>query len=320
MSSTNLNVTVARAISFLTTPLCPKQTDATIRKLQSILEANLIAHCAPSWSVKDPKRGSGRRCLTLSPACLPPRSIYAGCLATGVQWFSWIEALGGREFDLCIDPGCVSIKFTTVSAAGPSYKTIIVWADEVVAPPLPTPRTGLAGFSDAQNAAVCSSFYGGSKTMAQQLLEEDEEDEHLLSMIAEEVNGPIRVASISTQFGASTRSPSPLSSISGYSRCSSRSSNSSNSSGSDMLSSASSYASHSHFIQTAESKQRREQKPKVARVFVDTTKNEVTPYDGGKTTVLTGGVMLGGGLKIQKPTKKLASPSSASNSWRSVRA
>lgn len=29
------------------------------------------------------------------------------------------------------------------------------------------------------------------------------------------------------------------------------------------------------------------------RVFVDTSKTEVTPYDGGKTTVLTGGVMLG---------------------------
>jgi len=28
-------------------------------------------------------------------------------------------------------------------------------------------------------------------------------------------------------------------------------------------------------------------------VVVDSTKKEVTPYDGGKTTVLTGGVMLG---------------------------
>jgi len=28
---------------------------------------------------------------------------------------------------------------------------------------------------------------------------------------------------------------------------------------------------------------------------VDKSRNDVTPYDGGKTTVLTGGVMLGGG-------------------------
>lgn len=31
-----------------------------------------------------------------------------------------------------------------------------------------------------------------------------------------------------------------------------------------------------------------------SRIFVDSTKTQVTPYDGGKTTVLTGGVMLGG--------------------------
>jgi len=54
---------------------------------------------------------------------------------------------------------------------------------------------------------------------------------------------------------------------------------------------------------------------------VDTSKTEVTPYDGGKTTVLTGGVMLGGLAKGPK-SKKVAAPSttSISNSWRSVRA
>jgi hypothetical protein len=36
-----------------------------------------------------------------------------------------------------------------------------------------------------------------------------------------------------------------------------------------------------------------------ARVFVDTTRTTVTPYDGGKTTVLTGGVMLGGAPKLR---------------------
>ena len=319
MSSTNLNVTVAHAISFLITPLLDTHTGASIIKLQSVLEANLIAHYAPTWSVKEPMRGSGRRCLSLSPACIPPRPIYSACAAAGVQWFDWIKALGGREFDLFVDPGCVAIKLTSMSAAGPSHQMITVWADEVAAPALPTPRTGLVSFCDAQNAAR-KGFSAGSKTMAQQLLEEDDEDEILFNMIADEVNGPTWVAPIITQFGAATRSPSPLSSISGYSRCSSRSSNSSASSGSDVLSSASSYASHSQFMQSAEAKQgRREQKPRPARVFVDTTKNEVTPYDGGKTTVLTGGVMLGGGLKPQKPAKKSAS-SSASNSWRSVRA
>ncbi|KAH6917582.1 hypothetical protein BKA70DRAFT_1090168 [Coprinopsis sp. MPI-PUGE-AT-0042] len=315
MSSTNLNVTVARAISFLTGPLLEKHTAATIIKLHSVLEANLVALYAPTWSVKEPMRGSGRRCLTLSPACLPPRAIYSACLAVGIQWFDWIAALGGREFDLFVDPGCVAIKLTSSSAVGtPSQQIITVWADEVAAPALPTPGTGLASFTHAQNAAI-------RKTKAQQLLEDDDEDEKIFNMIADEVSGPTWAAPIMTQFGTSTRSPSPLSSISGYSRCSSRSSNSSSSSlsyGSDMLSSASSYASHSQLLPAAETKQvRREQKSKAPRVFIDSTKTEVTPYDGGKTTVLTGGVMLGGG---PKPTKKSAPPSSNSSSWRSVRA
>ena len=60
-------------------------------------------------------------------------------------------------------------------------------------------------------------------------------------------------------------------------------------------------------------------------MFVDATKKEVTPYDGGKTTVLTGGVMLGGGkakpapVLAAAPAPKKASPSSSS-SWRSLRA
>ena len=44
-------------------------------------------------------------------------------------------------------------------------------------------------------------------------------------------------------------------------------------------------------------KQSRRERARQARVFVDATKKEVTPYDGGKTTVLTGGVMLGAPAK-----------------------
>jgi hypothetical protein len=63
----------------------------------------------------------------------------------------------------------------------------------------------------------------------------------------------------------------------------------------------------------------RRERARQARVFVDTSKNEVTPYDGGKTTVLTGGVMLGGG---PKPKAKKAAPPiiQTPTSWRSSRA
>jgi hypothetical protein len=68
----------------------------------------------------------------------------------------------------------------------------------------------------------------------------------------------------------------------------------------------------------SESKQSRRERSRHARVFVDTTKTEVTPYDGGKTTVLTGGVMLGGGPKTAPKPK--ATTNAASTTWRSVRA
>ncbi|EAU93408.1 hypothetical protein CC1G_04387 [Coprinopsis cinerea okayama7 len=325
MSSTNLTVTLSHAISFLTSPLLSSYTAATIIKLQSVLEANLTALYAPTWSVKEPLRGSARRCLTLSPDCLPPRSIYSACLAAGIQWFDWIAALGGREFDFYVDPGCVAIRYTSGSKGAASGQLITVWAGEVVAPALPTPRTGLASFNDAQNAAIRRAFCD-SKTLAQQLLEEDDEDEKIFNMIADEVSGPtpgaVWVPPIITQFADSTRSSSPLSSSSGYSRCSSRSSNSSSSSlsygGSDVTSNASSYGSSSHLHASSEHRPRRE-KPRGSRVFVDSSKTEVTPYDGGKTTVLTGGVMLGGNPKAQK-SRKSTSPASSASSWRSSRA
>jgi protein Tob/BTG len=40
-------------------------------------------------------------------------------------------------------------------------------------------------------------------------------------------------------------------------------------------------------------KRSRRERARQARIFVDSSKNQVTPYEGGKTTVLTGGVMLG---------------------------
>ncbi|TFK23095.1 hypothetical protein FA15DRAFT_569401, partial [Coprinopsis marcescibilis] len=290
-SSTTLSVTLAHAIAFLTGPLLSSYDRATISKLHNVLEANLTALYAPTWSSKEPLRGSARRILTLSPACLPPRSIYSACVAAGVQWFGWINSLGGKEFDFYVDPGCVSIRYA--ARPGVPAQMITIWAGEVVAPALPTPRTGLASFTDAQNTAIKTGIF--DKTLAQQLLEEDDEEDKLFNMIADEISTPAWATPV---YSAPNRSSSPLSSISSSSRCSSRSSNSSSSSFSvDAASTTSSSSSTSY--RSADQKQRRE-KPKTSRVFVDNSKTEVTPYDGGKTTVLTGGVMLGGGPKAQK--------------------
>ena len=336
-TSTSLSVTVAHAISFLTRPLIISYSATTIIKLQLVLEANLTALFAPTWVAKDPLRGSGRRCLTLSPNTLPPRAIYSACIAAGVQWFDWIALLGGREFYFFVDPGCVSIRFGRKASSG--GQLITIWADEVPSPIVPTHKAKPAALFDEEmiqaqvKAQAEARAKTQSKTLAQQLLEEDqEEDDQLFAMIADEVSAPTWMTPILDQFPIPARNSSPLSTISSHSRSSSRSSNSSSG---FSFSSAETYSSLTSMSTLAscspdstpnavgekvQSKQSRRERARQARVFVDTTKIDVTPYDGGKTTVLTGGVMLGGAPTVAKEKKAPRPALVASNNWRAVRA
>ncbi|KAH7914503.1 hypothetical protein BJ138DRAFT_387254 [Hygrophoropsis aurantiaca] len=296
-----LPVTLAQAIAYLTRPLILTHPAATIIRLQLVLEANLTALFAPSWVPKEPLRGSGRRCLTLSPACLPPRAVYAACLAAGVQWFDWIAALGGREFDFFVDPGCISIRF------GKGAKLVTIWSEELIMGQYPLNENKVNHHAMAQ-----------SKTLAQQLLENDEEDEELFAMIADEVNAPTWMTPILDKFPVPARSESPLSAISTDSYSSSRSSNSGSCfSFASTAKTNDSYGSASTVSSTGDknsAKLSRREKARQARVFIDTSKIEVTPYDGGKTTVLTGGVMLGAG---PSKTKNVA-PTSFVPTWRRI--
>lgn len=274
-----LSVALTHAIAYLTRPLIVSYPAATVIKLQLVLEANLTAIFAPTWVPEEPLRGSGRRCLTLSPLCLPPRAIYSACLTTGVQWFDWIAALGGCEFDFFIDPGYVSVRF------GQGSQLVTIWSEEL---------------ADAISPVLPCDTKSQSKTIAQQLLEsESADDDEIFAMIADEVSAPAWAMPVIDHFSPPARSESPLSAVSSDSRSSSRSSNSS---------SCFSYASTartdppSASNRTSSSKLSRREKARQARVFVDTSKTEVTPYDGGKTTVLTGGVMLGAAPSKAKST------------------
>jgi uncharacterized membrane protein YgcG len=297
-SAANLTRTVAHAVAILTRPLAGAYSPSTLVKLQSILEANLEALYAPTWDVNDPRRHSSRRCITLSPSCLPPRVIYSACIAAEVQWFDWITLLGGREFDFLVDPGCVSVR--PGSSGTKEAHVLIVWADEVPSSTYP--------FSQLMQQPI------STKTAAQRLLEADrEEEEQLFAMIDDEIRAPSWLTPIIDQFPM-PRSPSRLSMISSHSRCSSRSSNSS--SGFSFASGASgsgtsSFSSASSQPSPREYKQSRRERARNSRIFVDKSKNEVTPYDGGKTTVLTGGVMLGG-----PPTKAKTTKPAATTTWR----
>ena len=225
--------------------------------------------------------------------CLPPRPIWSACTAANVQWFDWISLLGNKEFDLFVDPGCIAVRCQNMVYS--------VWTAE--------PTSTAANFVPAVKP---------TRTFAQQLIgNDDEEDQLLFQVLADEINsGPVR-APISTHITIPARSTSPLSE---HSRCSSRSSNS-NSSGASAFSFASDTSSSRTSLSASTSsskgdaKQSRRERIRQTRVFVDTSKTEVTPYDGGKTTVLTGGVMLGGGAKAAKPKKALSSD----NTWRAIR-
>ncbi|KAF8641230.1 hypothetical protein AX17_000864 [Amanita inopinata Kibby_2008] len=304
-SVNNLALTIAHAVSFLTHPLTGLYPVNTVVKLQSILEANLEAMYTPTWDINEPLRDSDRRCITLSPSCLPPRVIYSACIATEVQWFDWIALLGGQEFDFLVDPGCVSVRFGAKGSN--NFQILTVWANEIPSPAYSSTTTNMQ--RNVQR-----------KTVAQQLLEADrEEEEQLFAMIDDEIRTPAWLTPILDQFPMPARSPSRLSTFSSQSRCSSRSSNSSSgfsfasgASGS-VTSSAFSSLSSLHPSMKKEYKQSRRERARNNRVYVDKTKNEVTPYDGGKTTVLTGGVMLGGQQSRAKTNMV------ASTTWRAGR-
>ena len=305
-STLSLSTAVTRVVIFLTEKLISSYPDSTLIKLQLALKDNLTTHYAPYWDVQRPIKGSGRRCMTLSPMCLPPRPIWSACATANVQWFDWISLLGNKEFDLFVDPGCIAVRCQNMVYS--------VWTAE--------PASTAAVVPNSNQSIFIPGKVSSTKTFAQQVIGNDlEEDQLLFQVLADEINsGPVRMAPISTQITFPPRSTSPLSSVSEHSRCSSRSS-SSNSSGTSAFSFASDTSSSGTSLSASTSsskgdvKQSRRERIRQSRVFIDTSKTEVTPYDGGKTTVLTGGVMLGGGPKAGKPKKA----SSSNNSWRATR-
>lgn len=179
------------------------------------------------------------------------------------------------------------------------------------------------------------------KTFAQQLILQDaDEDDELFTMLADEIREPTWITPIASQFPPIPAPPrstssSPVSVFSSHSRsssCSSSSGFSFSSYGStDSYGSATtvSLGSASPSSDKPGIKLSRRERARQARVFVDASKTEVTNYDGGKTTVLTGGVMLGAtapkvklaAVAASAAHRKSNSTSSASfDNWRAVRA
>jgi len=320
-SLSSITMTVSHAIAYLTRPLVAFMPSSTVMKLQLALEANLTAHYAHSWVPCEPHQGSGRRCLSFSLTSLPPRPIYASCVAAKVQWSEWMTALGNVEFDLFVDPGLVSVRFIQ---HGATSKLITIWSEEGVE------EHRFEGTRANASPVQLRVQSAGSvlPSLAQQLMVEDEEDEEeLFTALANELREPTWTTPVLNQFPSSIpqKSKSFASSASHHSRSSSRSSSTCSWLSFDSNDSDSSSATTISSAETEGSTLSRRERARQARVFVDASKKEVTNYDGGKTTVLTGGVMLGARTVSAKPapastSPKATSPAASSRNWRSTRA
>lgn len=303
--ATSLAVTVAHAVSYLIAPLRSHYNATTVNKLQTTLEVGLTSLYSTTWSTDEPLRGSGRRCLSFSPKCLPPRPVYNACLNAGIEWSEWIMLLGGVEFDIFVDPGCVSIRPGT-GVPGTMSRIFTVWSKELEAQA--QLKAQFENFARIQQCKLENQIPG--KSLTEILMEDDAADEEVIfSMIANEVRAPTWMTPLLEQFPIVPNPPSIPS------RTSSRNSWSSSEfseSSEESLESFRSVTSASVSIVSNDSglavpdsrfdslqntvrapKASRRERVRQARVFVDTSKVDVTPYDGGKTTVLTGGVMLG---------------------------
>ncbi|KAJ7728558.1 hypothetical protein B0H14DRAFT_3001057, partial [Mycena olivaceomarginata] len=143
----------------------------------------------------------------------------------------------------------------------------------------------------------CAKTHGAeqqcSKTLAQQLLENDSDvDDQIFTMIAEEICILTWMTPVVAEL-PKTPSRSPSSTVPSHSRCSSSSSTSSSDVSFSSVESLPGVAKYENGVP----RQSRRERSRQAPAYVDTSKKEVIPYAGGKTTVLTGGVMLGGGPK-----------------------
>ncbi|TCD70083.1 hypothetical protein EIP91_005065 [Steccherinum ochraceum] len=337
----SLAVTLAHAITYLTRSLITRYSATTIIKLQLALEANLTSQFSASWVPSEPLRGSGRRCLTLAPHSAPPRAIHNACKAAGVEWSQWISVLGGVEFDLFIDPGSVSARFGNWDT-GKVTKCLTIWSESAVETARASKQVGAERQlsmdlrAQAKARALATQIQNAGKTVAQQLMIDDHEEDELFAMIADEVREPTWMTPVLNQFPTIPAPPrstnsSPVSVASStstnsmHSRSSSRSSNSS--SGFSVGSSDSCGSNTTIGSEKTTNKLSRRERARQARVYIDPSKTDVTNYDGGKTTVLTGGVMLGAMnnakpkavATVAVPTHKKTASSSSSN-WRLTRA
>ncbi|KAF8511621.1 hypothetical protein BU17DRAFT_54520 [Hysterangium stoloniferum] len=299
-SSSDLASPLFHTIAYLTRPLSGRYSATTIDLLRFTLGHHLTAQLESNWYPAEPQRGSSRRCLFITPHGVPPRPIYYACQSARISWEEWLRCLGNVGMALFIDPGCVSVSFPGVN------KTHIVWSTK-------------AEIQSKRSHSAKKQHIAAPNT-----IEEDDEEE-LFKMIRDEVCSSTSWTPSESEFPAIPRPTIrvPESAVSIISTSSLFSTHSCNSSHSDDTSSSdfsfgsiestgttmtpTSYVQRRAFTSLpSKSCVEVEDGTTHGRIHVNASKTEATPYDGGKTKVLTGGVMLG--MKGSAPLTTSSTP------------
>ncbi|TEB24548.1 hypothetical protein FA13DRAFT_1305208 [Coprinellus micaceus] len=318
--STNVSSSISQAVAFLTRPVSFVQDAYMMFALQTILRSTLLAAFTAA--------SSKRLVMTFTPD-MPPRPIWAACIATGIEWIEWIQFFGQQEFDLIIEETSVVARYHGASAGA-----VTIWS----APQLnDAKRSLLAKLSVPDVARVPIRKFGqkvatgpppnvpsrtrivlptvslnlsSRRTLAQQLIasDDDSDTEELFAMISK--TSIISPTPTKAQFPVSIPvPPSPISSPepSESSRPSSRTSTLS-SCFSDRGSLFSASTSTSVSLESIEP-----QKQASSGIYVDRSKKDRTKYlyQGGVSSTLTGGVMLGRPSKPAQAAPNCGAPRQA---------
>ncbi|KIL57271.1 hypothetical protein M378DRAFT_28036 [Amanita muscaria Koide BX008] len=312
-STTVISRSLVEAIEFLTRPLVMFYTPSEISVVQTVLQTTLTA---TYFASRDP-----RLFLVLSPAFQPPRPLLAACIAAGVRWADWIIALGGKELEVLVEPSRAVIRFS-----GQGGATTTIWQESKVYRPMqvhvqrPSSNEGQKSSRPTLHATFNSAIARTQRrTKAQELLEfnDKEEADEIFALLSNVTS----ITPTPTRLNFQLDDLSPISSPDS-SRPSSRSSNFSRFSFDSSTSSTESLTS----ISTAASDANRKAPVKSVvclpfglptseeipdpecsddtSVYVDKSKISVQKYlyQGGVSTILSGGVMLGATSKAVRPT------------------
>jgi hypothetical protein len=109
----SLPIAVENAVDFLCRPLQTTYPPSTLAALSATLTSSLKTRISAStWETSAPNVGSGFRSLIAQPGILP-KPMREAAKTHGVDPVEWLRAVGDcrkDEWELWIDPGCVSFR------------------------------------------------------------------------------------------------------------------------------------------------------------------------------------------------------------------